>query len=149
MFLLVYTTFAKMYYFSFSFYIFAHLYCQRYSIWIHFVKLQSASFYGRCVCVYVCVHMWNMQIFKYIFNSWFLDNTWYLVLKSDGTPLFNRKDLTPVRVVSLMRARPGTGPCMISFCYHNRTLRSLFLFQIWQIKKLMLREVKLCTNKLY
>ena len=29
---------------------------------------------------------------------------------------------------------PGTGPCMISFCHHNRTLRSLFLFQIWPIK---------------
>lgn len=118
-----------MYYFSF---IFLLIYIAKDIQYEYILWNCSQHLFMEDVCV--CVHMWNMQIFKYIFNSWFLDNTWYLVLKSDGTPLFNRKNLTPVRVVSLMRARPGTGPCMISFCYHNRTLRSLFLFQIWQIK---------------
>lgn len=67
------------------------------------------------------------KYFSRLFNSpWFLANR-YLGLSGDGNPLFTCKDLTPFRGVGLKSAGPGTGPCMISSCHHNRTLRSLFL----------------------
>lgn len=53
---------------------------------ITFCGVASGSLLKMCVCL--CVHKWNMQILKYIFNSpWFVDHTWYLLLKSDGSPL--------------------------------------------------------------
>lgn len=138
LFLLAYTTFLP----KCILFLFTSLpifFCQQYSLWIHFVKLLSRSLYGGFVCVCIC------ETCKYsstllillgflVTHDIFFQRSWY--------SSFYLQRSVAVRVVDLMRARSGIGPYVISFCHHNKTLRSLFLFQIWQIRKLVLWEIK-------
>ena len=85
-FLLVYTIFAKMYSFSFPFTFWLIYIAKDTKHVITFCEVASGSLLKMCVCL--CVHTWNMQILKCIFNSpWFLNRTWSLILKSDESPL--------------------------------------------------------------
>lgn len=140
--------FARMYYFSFSFCVFPNLYHK--DIWCEYILWSVLKISLWRMCVYT--HMWNLQIFKEIFNSpWFPANTWYIGPLRDGASLFACKDLTTVRGLVLVRAGPDTGPYRILSCHHNRTLMLFFLFHIWQIRKLRLRGQISCvrSNRLF
>ena len=105
---------------------------------ITFCGVALGSLLKMCVCL--CVHTWN--ILKYIFNSpWFLDSTWCLILKSDGSPLLTgAKIWLSLGLWVWWELNQALDHVRFHFVI-TTWLRSWLSFQTWQIRKPMLRKV--------